>query len=69
MAGIMWAATKLEPARVGILLMAEVFVSAVSAALIIGEGLTAVEMLGGGLVVFAGLLEVLPQRRAASEIA
>ena len=69
MAGIMWAATKLEPARVGILLMAEVFVSAVSAALIIGEGLTAVEMLGGGLVVLAGLLEVLPQRRAASEIA
>jgi drug/metabolite transporter (DMT)-like permease len=63
MAGIMWAATKLEPARVGILLMAEVFVSAVSAALIVGEGLTTQELMGGALVLLAGLLEVLPQRR------
>jgi drug/metabolite transporter (DMT)-like permease len=63
MAGIMWAATKLEPARVGILLMAEVFVSAVSAALIIGESLSAIEIFGGALVVLAGVIEVLPTGR------
>ena len=65
MAGIMWAATKLEPARVGILLMAEVFVSAVSAALIVGEGLNTIEIIGGTLVVLAGVIEALPARRKA----
>jgi len=63
MAGIMWAATKLEPARLGILLMAEVLVSAVSAALLAGEALTGAEMIGGGFVLLAGLLEVLPTKR------
>lgn len=65
MAGIMWAATKLEPARVGILLMAEVFVSAVSAALIAGETLSAIEIVGGALVLLAGAIEVWPVKSIA----
>ncbi len=62
MVAIMWAATKLDPARVGVLLMAEVFVSAISAALIAGESLSWIELLGGGLVLIAGLIEVWPAR-------
>ncbi len=58
----MWAAARLEPARVGILLMAEVLVGATSAALIAGEHLGPVELAGGALVLLAGVLEVWPQR-------
>jgi drug/metabolite transporter (DMT)-like permease len=63
MAALMWATARLEPARVGILLMAEVLVGAASAALIAGESLGALEMAGGALVILAGVLEVAPQRR------
>ena len=63
MAGIMWAATKLDPARVGILLMAEVFVSAISATLIVGETLCGIEIMGGALVLLAGAVEVWPAKR------
>jgi drug/metabolite transporter (DMT)-like permease len=63
MAALMWATARLEPARVGILLMAEVLVGAASAALIAGEALGALEMAGGALVILAGVLEVAPQRR------
>jgi drug/metabolite transporter (DMT)-like permease len=65
MAGLMWAAARLEPARVGILLMAEVLVGVVSAALIAGEALGTLEILGGLLVLSAGVLEVWPVRSAA----
>lgn len=61
-AGLMWATARLEPARVGILLMAEVLVSAASAAVIAGERLGGLEMAGGALVILAGILEVWPQR-------
>ncbi|WP_208108553.1 DMT family transporter [Halomonas ventosae] len=60
--GLMWAAVRLEPARVSILLMTEVLVGAVSAALFADETLTGVEMAGGALVLVAGVLEVLPAR-------
>lgn len=66
MACLMWAAARLEPARVGILLMAEVLIGTVSAALIAGEHLGALEMVGGALVLAAGVLEVWPVRRAAA---
>jgi drug/metabolite transporter (DMT)-like permease len=65
MAALMWAATRLEPARVGILLMSEVLIGAASAALIAGEVLSLPELLGGALVVAAGVLEVLPERARA----
>ncbi len=64
MAGLMWAAARLEPARVGILLMAEVLVGTTSAALFAGEPLGLIETAGGALVVLAGVMEVWPQRVA-----
>ena len=65
-AGLMWATVRLEPARVGILLMAEVLVGAVSAALLAGEHIAPVEIAGGALVLTAGLLEVWPARRTGT---
>ena len=65
MAGLMWAATRLDPARVGILLMAEVLVAAASAALFAGEFLSRPELIGGALVIAAGLVEVWPVRKVA----
>lgn len=65
MAGLMWAAPRLEPARVGILLMAEVLIGTASAAVLAGETLGPLELIGGVLVLSAGVLEVWPQRRNA----
>jgi drug/metabolite transporter (DMT)-like permease len=67
-ASLMWATLRLEPARVGILLMTEVVVGAVSAALIAAEHLNSVEMVGGALVLCAGILEVLPSRRQTPDL-
>lgn len=65
MACLMWATARLEPARVGILLMAEVLVGLASAAIFAGERFGPLEVLGGALVLGAGLLEVWPVRRTA----
>ena len=65
MAGLMWAAPRLDPARVGILLMTEVLIGAASAAWLAGERLTTAELIGGALVLAAGVVEVWPVRRAA----
>ncbi len=62
-AALMWATLRLEPARVGILLMTEVLVGALSAALLAGEHLSGVEIAGGALVLAAGILEVWPTRK------
>lgn len=67
-AGLMWAAPRLDPARIGILHMIEVPVAALSAALIISEHLSPAELAGGALVVLAGLLEVWPARVRAPSI-
>lgn len=58
------AAALLEPARVSILLMAEVLVGAASAAWLAGEPLGLREIAGGALVLCAGVLEVWPGRAA-----
>lgn len=63
MAGLLWATARLEPARVGILLMSEVLVGVVTAALFAGERLGALEAVGGALVVAAAAMEVWPVRR------
>lgn len=63
MVGLMWAATRLDPARIGILLMTEVLVGAASAAWLAGEWLTRPEVIGGLLVITAGIVEVWPVRR------
>ncbi|GGA96223.1 DMT family transporter [Allosediminivita pacifica] len=62
-AALMWATLRLEPARVGILLMTEVLVGALSAALLAGEHLSGLEIAGGALVLAAGILEVWPTRK------
>jgi len=62
---LMWATIRLEPARVGILLMAEVIVGSVSAALLAAEHLAPLEIVGGALVLCAGVLEVWPSDRGS----
>ncbi len=59
---LMWAAVRLDPARVGILLMTEVIFGAATAAVFAGESLSAGEMIGGALVILCGLLEVWPTK-------
>ena len=66
MAALMWATVRLEPARMGILLMSEVLVGAASAAWFAGEYLSPAELAGGALVLVAGVLEVWPVRRAGT---
>ncbi|MHA7826076.1 MAG: DMT family transporter [Roseovarius sp.] len=65
--GLMWATVRLEPARVGILLMGEVLVGALSAALLADEHLHGMELMGGALVLLAGVLEVWPMGRRRTE--
>ena len=65
-AALMWAAVRLDPARVGILLMTEVIVGSVTAAVFAGEFLSMREMIGGALVILCGLLEVWPTKTAAA---
>ncbi|SEW13985.1 Permease of the drug/metabolite transporter (DMT) superfamily [Cognatiyoonia koreensis] len=59
---LMWATARLDPARVGMLLMSEVLVGIASAAIIAGERITPLEIVGGGLVLLAGVLEVWPSK-------
>lgn len=65
-AGLMWAALRLDPARVGILLMTEVIFGAATAALFAGETLSRNEVIGGALVILCGLLEVWPVKDQAA---
>lgn len=59
---ILWAAQRMDPARIGILLMTEVLVGAISAAALSGEPFGARELAGTLLIVGAGLVEVLGRR-------
>ena len=61
-AALMWATVRLDPARVGILLMTEVVFGAVTAAVFAGETLSISEMVGGSLVILCGILEVWPTK-------
>ncbi|MEM7424856.1 MAG: DMT family transporter [Pseudomonadota bacterium] len=64
---IIWCTQHLSPGRVGILMMSEVLVAAISAPVLAGELLTAQEWIGGILIVGAGVLEVLSPEPAAAE--
>jgi drug/metabolite transporter (DMT)-like permease len=59
---ILWAAQRLDPGRVGILLTTDVLIGAISAALWSGEPFGLVETAGTALIVGAGLVEVLGRR-------
>jgi drug/metabolite transporter (DMT)-like permease len=61
--GIFWAAGRLPPARVGILMMSEVLVAVVSASLFTDEHLNIIEWVGASLIITAALLEVLAGER------
>jgi drug/metabolite transporter (DMT)-like permease len=62
---LMAATQVLEPPRVGILLMSEVIVGTISAAAFANEPFGPLVWVGGVLVIGAGLLESMPERRAA----
>jgi drug/metabolite transporter (DMT)-like permease len=56
-------ATVLPPARIGVLLMSEVVVGAISAALLSGEAFSAGDALGTLLIIAAALFEVLGKKQ------
>ncbi len=60
---VVWAAQRIDSARVGILMMTEVLAGSVTAALWAGEPFGWRQGLGAALIVCAGLVEALPSRR------
>lgn len=60
LAALMWATQRLWPGRVGILLMSEAVVGALSAALFAAEPFDTLMIAGTALVVGAGVLETVP---------
>ena len=60
--GVLWAATQLEPARLGVLFMSESLVGVVSAVVLAGEQLRPLETVGGLLILLGALVEVWPGR-------
>ena len=56
---VLWAAQRIDSARVGILLMTEVLFGTISAGLLSGQPFTLAEGVGTALIVSAGLIEVL----------
>jgi drug/metabolite transporter (DMT)-like permease len=56
---VLWAAQRIDSARVGILLMTEVLFGTLSAGLLSGQPVTLAEGIGTALIVGAGLIEVL----------
>ena len=63
MMSLLWATPRLEPARVGILLMTEVIVGTITGVALAREPIGLFEILGGLLVLSAGILEVWPVNR------
>ena len=59
---IVWAARRLSPGRVGILMMSEVVVAVISAALLADEHIGIGEWAGAFLIMGAGILEVTSPR-------
>lgn len=59
---VLWAAQRMDSGRVGILLMSEVLVGAITAAAFSGEPFATAELAGTILIVCAGLIEVLGRR-------
>ena len=56
---VLWAAQRIDPSRVGILLMTEVLFGTLSAAFLSGEAFSLADGIGTALIVSAGLIEVL----------
>lgn len=61
---LFWAQQLLSPGRVGLLMMSEVLMAAVSASILLpNERLSVLQWLGAILIVGAGVVEFLPERR------
>jgi drug/metabolite transporter (DMT)-like permease len=56
---IIWAAQRISPGRIGILMMSEVIVAVITAGWLLDEPFGPKEWIGGGLIVIAGMIEVL----------
>jgi drug/metabolite transporter (DMT)-like permease len=56
---VLWAAQRIDPGRVGILLMTEVLFGSITAALLSGETFTLSDGIGTALIIGAGFIEVL----------
>ena len=59
---VLWASQRLDSGRIGILLLSEVMVGSITAALYAGEKFGAAEIIGTALIICAGLIEVLGRR-------
>lgn len=59
MLALVWATARLDPARVGILLMSEVLVGVVSSALFAGETMAVSQIAGAVLLLAAGTMDAL----------
>ena len=59
---VLWAAQRLDPGRVGLLLTTEVLVGALSAGFLSGQPIGLPEIAGTAFIVTAGLVEVLGRR-------
>ena len=55
---VIWPAKVLSPGRVSLLLMGEIIVGAITSMIWAGEALVARELIGGALIISAGLVEV-----------
>ncbi|GJL83302.1 MAG: hypothetical protein DHS20C01_29360 [marine bacterium B5-7] len=56
--GVFWAAGRLPPSRVGVLMMSEVLVAIVTASLLTDERMTLIEWVGASLIIAAAVIEV-----------
>jgi len=63
-----WPATLLSPARVGMLLLADVLVGVASAAMLLDEPFGLREFTGAALIVSAGVVEVMRQQKPANSV-
>ncbi|MFM8700942.1 MAG: DMT family transporter [Hyphomicrobiales bacterium] len=64
LSALMWATVRIDPTRVSILLMSEVLIGALSAAYLASEHLSWIEIVGGSLVMLAGILEIASKPRS-----
>ena len=63
---LMWGAKRLDPGRVGILLMGEVLVGAASAAWLTDEPFGVRQVAGGGLIIAAAVIDILAPEPGAA---
>jgi drug/metabolite transporter (DMT)-like permease len=66
---LFWGVARISPVRSGILLMTELLTGAVTAAWLSGDPLTWQQVLGGAMILTAGLADVLTSRDGAAAAA